>query len=145
MDNVPIFYINLERSSKRRARMEAMFQEHNLDRITRVEAFDGQKIMHNSELLEEIVKLPSSHGLSAGELGCSLSHLLAAEMILQSGHEYALVMEDDIHLTYVSAWKTSIQEIVSQAPADWQVILVLLDHMRKKNFADNKSSSLCTL
>lgn len=122
MNKVPILYVNLERSRDRRNRMEDMFREFKLlDQCTRVEAFDGAQIVKDPELLAQTVDLPPNHGMNPGEIGCTLSHLRAAEMILESGHEYALVMEDDIHLNYLLQWKTSIQEIVAQAPPDWQV------------------------
>jgi|AntAceMinimDraft_5_1070358.scaffolds.fasta_scaffold90945_2 glycosyl transferase family 25 len=121
MDNVPIFYVNLERSRERRERMEAMFREWKLDRYTRVEAFDGAALVGDPQRLAYTVSLPPNHGMNPGELGCTLSHLRVAEMVLASGHAYALVMEDDIHLTYLPLWKTTLEEIVSQAPLDWQV------------------------
>ena len=120
MDNIPIYYINLNRSHDRRRRMEAMFRQWGL-RATRLEAFDGSSLVGDLEALGRTVELPEDHNLSPGELGCTLSHLRAAEAVLEEDVEVALVMEDDIYLTYLPLWRTSLTEVIAQAPPDWQV------------------------
>ena len=80
--------------------------------------------------LAACVSLPSVMKQSPGEIGCALSHLLAAKMCSEAGHEYALVMEDDIHLTFYASWRTSLKEIVASAPADWQVLQLTINNVR---------------
>ena len=100
MENVPILYINLDRSKERKIRMEEQFKRYNIKNYKRVPAFDGRKLFSDSSLRAKTVELPKDMKQSSGEIGCSLSHLRAAEMALEIDAPYVLVMEDDIHLTF---------------------------------------------
>ena len=100
MENVPILYINLDRSKERKVRMEEQFQRFGITNYKRVPAFDGRKLFSDSALRAKTVELPKDMKQSSGEIGCSLSHLRAAEMALEIDAPYVLVMEDDIHLTF---------------------------------------------
>ena len=100
MANVPILYINLDRSKERKVRMEEQFQRFGITNYKRVPAFDGRKLFSDSSLRAKTVELPKDMKQSSGEIGCSLSHLRAAEMALEIDAPYVLVMEDDIHLTF---------------------------------------------
>ena len=100
MENVPILYINLDRSKERKVRMEEQFKQYNIKNYKRVPAFDGRKLFSDSSLRAKTVELPKDMKQSSGEIGCSLSHLRAAEMALEIDAPYVLVMEDDIHLTF---------------------------------------------
>ena len=130
MENVPILYINLDRSKERKVRMEEQFKQYNIKNYKRVPAFDGRKLFSDSSLRAKTVELPKDMKQSSGEIGCSLSHLRAAEMALEIDAPYASVMEDgDIHLTFYKAVKTSMK-IVSQAPKDWQVLQLTINNVR---------------
>ena len=100
MEDVPILYINLDRSKERKIRMEEQFKRYNIKNYKRVPAFDGRKLFSDSSLRAKTVELPKDMKQSSGEIGCSLSHLRAAEMALEIDAPYVLVMEDDIHLTF---------------------------------------------
>ncbi|KAH8098231.1 hypothetical protein JL720_1163 [Aureococcus anophagefferens] len=126
MDDVAILYINLDRS----VRMEKQFEEAGISNFKRVPAFDGKKLFGDPKLLASTVELPSEMKQSSGEIGCSLSHLRAAEMALELDDDYVMVMEDDIHLTFYGAWRTTVKEIVSQAPPDWQVLQLTINNVR---------------
>jgi len=86
------YYINLDRSTDRRATMEAQLARHNLaDRYCRFAAVDGQTLGDGRA------------GLSAGELGCFTSH----HRLLQQNRdraEHLHVMEDDVMLSGCAAW-----------------------------------------
>ena len=97
---MPILYINLDRSKERKIRMEEQFKRYNIKNYKRVPAFDGRKLFSDSSLRAKTVELPKDMKQSSGEIGCSLSHLRAAEMALEIDAPYVLVMEDDIHLTF---------------------------------------------
>ena len=110
--------------------MEEQFKQFGITNYKRVPAFDGRKLFSDSSLRAKTVELPKDMKQSSGEIGCSLSHLRAAEMALDIDAPYVLVMEDDIHLTFYERWKTSIDEIVSQAPKDWQVLQLTINNVR---------------
>ena len=80
--------------------MEEQFKQYNIKNYKRVPAFDGRKLFSDSSLRAKTVELPKDMKQSSGEIGCSLSHLRAAEMALEIDAPYVLVMEDDIHLTF---------------------------------------------
>ena len=110
--------------------MEEQFKQFGIKNYKRVPAFDGRKLFSDSSLRAKTVELPKDMKQSSGEIGCSLSHLRAAEMALDIDAPYVLVMEDDIHLTFYGRWKTSVDEIVSQAPKDWQVLQLTINNVR---------------
>ena len=110
--------------------MEEQFKEAGIGNFKRVPAFDGKKLFGDPKLLASTVELPSEMKQSSGEIGCSLSHLRAAEMALELDDDYVMVMEDDIHLTFYGAWRTTVKEIVSQAPPDWQVLQLTINNVR---------------
>ena len=129
--DVPVFWINLDRSTARRAQMEAQFAAHGV-RHTRVRAVDGRTLFADESspgaraARDRCVELPPGGAAelenSPGELGCTLSHVLCCVAALRAGHERALVMEDDIHLDYVGRWATSLDEVAAAAPGDWDVL-----------------------
>lgn len=90
---MPAFCINLDRRPDRWARMVALADEHGFA-LTRVAATDAREPA-------EIGPLPTDAGavlgrpILAGDLACSLSHRRVWQMILDQGHDAALVLEDD--------------------------------------------------
>ena len=66
-----------------------------------IDAVDGRALSDADKSnyldLERRSYLP--HQLSAGALGCSLSHLSAWQALIASNHNYALILEDDAELT----------------------------------------------
>ena len=130
MEDVPVLYINLDRSKDRKVAFEAQMRRFKVKTFKRVPAFDGRKIFSDAALRARTVELPKDMKQSSGEIGCSLSHLRAAEMALDIDAPYVLVMEDDIHLTFYERWRTSIEEIVRQAPKDWQVLQLTINNVR---------------
>ncbi len=108
-DRPTFYYINMEKSVERRERMEKQFREHSLT-FKRVEAIDGRKV----PVLDD--------RLSPSEYGCTLSHLKAIEEFANSGEEIGIICEDDLSFEFMPYWKMSIQEIIQNAPKDWEII-----------------------
>ena len=130
MDCVPIFYINLDRSTDRQQRMEAEFAHYDITRYTRVEALDGKRLFGTPQTLVELVEMPPQVRQSPGEIGCALSHIRAAQMILARGLNHALVMEDDIHLTFYNHWRTTVRSLISMAPSNWTILQLMINNVR---------------
>lgn len=80
------FYINLDRSTARRTAMEAQLQRLGMHGIRRSAAIDGAAI-----------ERPAPCGISAGELGCFLSHARAVAAP-SADDGFRLVLEDDVEL-----------------------------------------------
>lgn len=96
--SLPILLINLAES---RSRLDCAQQELNKAGISfeRLEATDGRKIAKaDFEKITHWDKTAFYKPLSPGEVGCYLSHVSAAEKIVNEDWPYALVLEDDFRL-----------------------------------------------
>lgn len=95
---VPTYVINLKSSAKRRTVM----RDH-LDAIAVpfqfFDAIDGRKISRDAlEVVAPKGGIDYCGMLTAGEIGCALSHLLAIREIAEGKGEYGAVLEDDVFL-----------------------------------------------
>jgi GR25 family glycosyltransferase involved in LPS biosynthesis len=106
----PFFYINMNRSTDRRAKMEKLFHDFGISNYNRVEAVDGNKIVH----LEP--------RLSKYEEATTLSHLKAVHEFYESGLDSAIICEDDLSLEWIDLWKKSLNEIINEAPIDFEIL-----------------------
>lgn len=90
---IPAYCINLARRPDRWARMTDLAQAHGFE-VTRVEATDARDPA-------QLGPLPRAPGpildtpILPGDLACSLSHRRVWQMIVDRGHEAAIVLEDD--------------------------------------------------
>lgn len=69
---------------------------------------------------------PFDWGLSRGAWGCRMSHLELLRAAEADKLESYLVLEDDVQLAANVRW----QDVMSSAPADWQVIMLGGHHWR---------------
>ena len=94
-----VYIINLARSPDRREYMVTQLVNTGLSYEV-VDGIDGRRLdFDNSETARLVA--PSvlvDKSLLAGEIGCAMSHLRVYEKILSDGHDYALVLEDDVTL-----------------------------------------------
>ena len=98
MDNIKIYYINLDNSPLRNNFMQEQFRKFNLE-ATRFSAIDGEKL--NKNLLDTIYaklkkKNPHYSIPKVGEIGVFYSHKKLYETIAQQNEEFALILEDDV-------------------------------------------------
>ncbi|MET3660973.1 glycosyltransferase family 25 protein [Aquamicrobium ahrensii] len=92
-----VYYINLDRSPERRAWFTRQTDALGLD-LVRVSAVDGRELP--AAELDHWRKLSEGHkALSAGEIGCFLSHRKAWGAVLAGNEKWAFVAEDDIHFS----------------------------------------------
>lgn len=110
----PIYYINLNRSEKRKKFMEDQFNNLKIT-FKRVEAIDGNNINVNYENL-------CRHKGNKYELACTLSHLKAIKQAYNDNIDNVLICEDDINFSLINKWKINIQQIIDLAPKDWKII-----------------------
>lgn len=90
MQELQIYYINLDRSTERRAFMERQFERLGLS-VERIAAIDGRSLDAAQE---------AETSLTDGELGCFMSHRLAWRALVNSGRSYAVILEDDVNLSH---------------------------------------------
>ena len=115
---IPAFFINRDRDRERRSFIEAQLASCGLpaERIRAIDGRDVPRILRHYFL--ESGKLTSK--LSAGEIGCYASHLLAAQRIVVRGLPYALIIEDDA--TLPATLCRDLLEILRALPSDWDIV-----------------------
>ncbi|RUO98258.1 glycosyltransferase family 25 protein [Hyphomicrobium sp.] len=113
--STPTFYINLDRDVSRRTRLEEELASVCLH-AERISAVDGCAV---PDWLESFY----DHRMSAGETGCSASHLVIYRMIVERGLPYALILEDDARLE--PDCLRAIQAALKMVPRDWDIIRLI--------------------
>ncbi|MDR0253148.1 MAG: glycosyltransferase family 25 protein [Brucellaceae bacterium] len=91
------YLINLDGSQERLRVSAEQLEQAGID-FVRVSAVDGRKSdpRQNPSYQERRALAFLGRNISGGEMGCYLSHLKAAQMFLDSGEEYGMVLEDDM-------------------------------------------------
>lgn len=92
-----IFVINLPEAIGRRERVSGHLAVLGLDAFV-IEAVRGSALSASERALAaDDSRSVQRYGraLTAGELGCALSHVRAYDKLLCSGHEFGLILEDD--------------------------------------------------
>ena len=121
-DQVPKYYINLDRSKDRNNVMKEEIAKYSVKNIERFPAVDGRllKNVNKGEIngytyqVKNNIKLP--------ELGATLSHLLLIKKIYDLKLDYALIMEDDMHFSLAPYWEKSLQDLIKETPKDWELL-----------------------
>lgn len=147
--DIPVFYINLDRSVKRKERMEAHLKEIRVKNFQRVAGIDGRKLSETGSISPDedwwAASLPRGFSHLAdilgcqrhmvGEVGCSLSHLKALVHALRSTTpgEPVLILEDDADLSTEARWPCSLRELASQAPPGWGAVSLCDYKVRPKS------------
>jgi len=93
---IPIFVINLLRSSARRVSIEG--QAKNLGITVKfIEAIDGEEISDVKSVGYDRRANRREYGrlLTKGEIGCYASHISAAKAFIATKEKYAIILEDD--------------------------------------------------
>lgn len=98
LPDCPVLLINLDRAEDRLRQAAAQLEALGI-RFERLSAVDG-RMMSEAELARAAPwdRAAFFKPLSAGELGCYLSHLAALRRIVDAGWPRALVLEDDFVL-----------------------------------------------
>ena len=119
-----IYWINLDRSKDRFNSMTKMLNDFPVKNI-RISATDG-KYLSDDEIYGKYVfknnKVQAYR--SKIEYACLLSHLTTIKTFNESEYEIAMIMEDDVSMDFIKYWKKSITEIITNAPTDWEVIML---------------------
>ena len=121
----PVFVINLSGSKDRLESAQDQLKDTNLE-FERIEAVDGRNRQASDFPNYDSVSAMQFFGrnLKSGEIGCYLSHVKAAQAVLDSGAEYGLVFEDDFRGSPQS-W-TIVQKLTeflkSETCPNWQMV-----------------------
>ena len=126
--DIPILYINLERSNDRKEILEKTLIENVLN-FTRIEAIDGNEIDIESIKNQYHV----NKKMNKYEIACALSHYKALEEIKSKKYEVALVLEDDCNFEYIKYKTLPISELV-KIKDDWETIQIAGTYSKKRFF-----------
>lgn len=128
-DDVAMYYINLDRSTKRRAEFERQTYEQGLN-VTRFPAIDGRKI--KNEIINQVLGHPRSarfkrsvllnNRKNIGHFGCFLSHIQVYRTFLKTNKPYCLIFEDDAEFKTLT-FKKDVDTHMGNIPNDWDIIL----------------------
>jgi len=132
--DIPIIWINLDRSLDRKAFMENQLNELSNVRIS---ACDGKNIDNISRgTICGIEYINDLKDLTKFELATSISHIKAALLADERDDEFTLILEDDVDLITSSLWDKKLSDIIKSLPTDWgalQLSRIGKSHHRHKD------------
>lgn len=100
------FWINLDNAETRREKLLNEFKEHGVTEHFRVSAYLSPKDPKRYK-----------------ENACARSHIQAiTHFLLNTNDECALICEDDLTFECKPYWRSSVEDIVKQAPNDWGIL-----------------------
>lgn len=117
----PIYCINLDDQPERWNYMEEQFKYWEIEKYTRVSAYDGRE-----DDLGGIIKGRYPDMMTSSEIGCTTSHLKAIKQFYESGEPYAIMMEDDCNLDLVRFWNFTWRDFYCKLPYDWDVCQIAI-------------------
>jgi GR25 family glycosyltransferase involved in LPS biosynthesis len=112
-----IYWINLEYAKERKYNIQLMLEEPEFKNIPniRIDAIDGKKETNHYFSCNK-------KKMSNLEYACLISHLKTIHGFSKSNYKMALILEDDMTLELKKYWKKSIQQVIKNAPSDWEII-----------------------
>jgi GR25 family glycosyltransferase involved in LPS biosynthesis len=127
LDGVDVIYwININRATERRKKMEKILKDPLFDGIknVRINGLDAKyKNPREKFILEKIKDLNDYNRIiTDNEYAILYSHLESIRAFSETNYKNALIFEDDLSLKYKKYWKKSIQQIINDAPSDWEII-----------------------
>lgn len=137
--NVPIFFINLERSNDRRKNILKMLKKKEIDGII-TKAVDGndlniEELKKNGTYDVNYAVKKFSRDLSPNEIGCALSHLNIYTKIVDENIAACIICEDDINL--VEDFKKKINKVLDELPSDWELVYLWYRTKEFRTISDN--------
>ena len=102
--DITFYWINLEKSINRRNNMQTLFNDYHL-KNQRIDAILGDDTTPITR-----------------EIACALSHRKAIKTFLKSNEDYGIICEDDLSMEYLPYWRENIDDVIKNAPNDWEVI-----------------------
>ena len=113
-----VYYLNLDEEPERMMYMEAQLKYWQIENYTRISAYDGR----DDRDLGHILKGTYPDGMSAGEVGCTTSHLKAMKEFLKTDAPCAIMMEDDCDIGTAAHWPFTWKDFFCKIPYDYDVI-----------------------
>ena len=103
-----VFYINLDRSVKRKEHFETQAKQLML-KYERIPAVNGRNMLSVSKgFIDGLLYKSDFHNLSIPELACTLSHLKAIRTAYNQKLNFAMICEDDISFELHRLWPDNL-------------------------------------
>lgn len=113
-DGIPVYWINLNSSTARRAYMEEQFASSKLKSF-RVPAINGTNF---EDLPIAALEMPCNRN-TPKDIACLISHIKAIEAFVRgSTEEFGLIMEDDVELLY----DIDFERLIQTAPKSFGIL-----------------------
>lgn len=118
--DLPIWLINLERSTHRHESMTLRLATLGLD-YTRFSAIDGKAEWDRllPDLNAQAFRMNVGREVLPGEIGCYASHLAVWQALINSPHDVALILEDDV--VFHDDFLTAVEKALSVQDR-WDVV-----------------------
>lgn len=152
-NQIPKYYINLDRSLDRRNNIESEIKKYNIKNIERIEAFDGREIINlrKGEIKGyKYVNNSKINNNTKSELAITMSHLKAIKEASNNNYDNVIIMEDDIEFFLLSHSSINFREIVNNLPQECDILLLAHQHSEEfkiisKEEKDVRISGVCYL
>jgi len=144
-NKIPKYYINLDRSKKRKENIERMIKTYNIENIERIKAFDGNDINNISEGEIDNYKYRAESKYldnSKSELAITMSHILAIKKALDNNYDNIIIMEDDIDFFLIPYWDKKFNNIINEIPEDCELLLLAHDLTNDYKIVSHKETSI---
>lgn len=121
LDGIDIVYwINLDRAKDRCKHMEKNVLNDDMfkhKKVVRIKAID-----YKDNNLDKYFKIAFNYKTTNTEYACLASHLETIRTFSKTDYQTALIFEDDVSLDYKKYWTKSIQQVIHNAPKDWEIL-----------------------
>ena len=118
-----VYWINLDRSAGRRARMQARLDARGIANM-RVPAIDGA----DAAATDAVIRSRANSSFNAATIA---SHLNAMTLALENGLDRVLIMEDDTTFEPYDAWPGGYAAIRAELPGDFSAIALCIAELPK--------------
>lgn len=134
-----LYWINLDRSTRRRDEMTELLTDpvfSTIPHIERISASDGKDEETYTQLVNYVDA--DDNPDTPGIYGCLLSHMRIMKLISDRTDELVLVLEDDAVLEYKPYWREPLSYALQYAPSDWEVIQLAIIPGTGAKLPDNR-------
>ena len=139
--NVPVYYINLDRSPQRKKFMEDQFDRYNITNYKRIAGVDGKQLKNTfKDNINGTTFTNNYSELTKNEVGCLLSHLKAIKTAYDNNLDQVLILEDDCSLDLMFFWEDKLTSLLNKLnKPDWEIFQLYTGN------CINFNSKKCTL
>ena len=129
-----VYVLNLDRAKDRLESFIETYMQSDLKykQFTRVSAVDGKKLVLKDHVSERALKEIEDankqgfrvrhYSLTAGAVGCALTHMKTYELVASSEMPYGLIFEDDVLIDQNIFEK--MNAVLRTIPSDWDILLL---------------------